>query len=319
MSGSTDDETKATGYLHAPEADQHAVVIVRSGQTRIRLKHSVDYNDANLESTASIIITAPYDIQSQLASALSWLCAAVRHSSHELPSSSHTIVSTDKSITLRMNISSRLGPITPFPETRSCWHALFKYTSIAAGFPHRSRENGQGLEISFANMINLARSLAFVTVNDGLVLDGLVTILYPVKRLPEDGAIQWHLEMKLNKAGSDEKSEVVSSVLDAMERRECYDWYETKSRETLINSRAFLGWVEEADLILGTKDMPMTVEASGARSLDPLGSAQTYGVSIGATFHGIGITGTASASPFGIASGTSGVDKIEEGLINRLL
>jgi 23S rRNA A2030 N6-methylase RlmJ len=72
--------------------------IVQNGQTRIQLKHSVDYKDANLESSASIIITAPHDIHNQLASAMSWLCAAIPYSSHKLPPSSRTIVSIDKCI-----------------------------------------------------------------------------------------------------------------------------------------------------------------------------------------------------------------------------
>lgn len=155
------------------------------------------YTDANLESTAIIVITAPYEIQGQLASALSWLCATVRHSPHELPSLSRTNVSAVKSVTSR-GIVLHLGPITPITETKTCWHALFTHTAIAADFPPRGREGGRGLEISFFDMISLAKSFAFVEVNGGLVLDGLVTVLYPVKKL-KDGAIQWHLVLKYPK------------------------------------------------------------------------------------------------------------------------
>jgi hypothetical protein len=45
-------------------------------------------------------------------------------------------------------------------------------------------------------MVSLLKSHAFFEVQGGLVLDGLITLLYLVKKLLIDSIIQWHLELK---------------------------------------------------------------------------------------------------------------------------
>lgn len=59
----------------------------------------------------------------------------------------------------------------------------FKNSVVASEFSPRDRENGKELEISFIDIIGLARSLALVQVEYSLVLDGLATLVYPTKFL----------------------------------------------------------------------------------------------------------------------------------------
>ncbi|KUJ09703.1 uncharacterized protein LY89DRAFT_740778 [Mollisia scopiformis] len=165
---------------------------------------------------------------------------------------------------------------------------------MASGFPISLRGEGRGLEISFPDLAGLAQSQAFVEVEGGLVLDGL------------------HMELKTPTSHSGE--EAPEFVLPRMVMRTHKDWYRELDSEKLATTRVFLGWTNEAHILLGTRDcFALNVDISGAPHNQPTRCLKSYGGGIGFGIHGIAalsatISGTRSAVPSGI-SGIEPLDK----------
>ena len=209
-----------------------------------------------------------------------------------------------------------IGPI-------SCWASLFQNAVIASGFPIPSRTDGKGLEISFPDMVSLSKSHAFVKVGEGLVLDGLVTLLYPIKSLPRDGAIQWHLEIKQSESTRDERDERDEFIHPAqvMETHALQDWYQELDPKKISDSRIFLGWTEEAQTVLGTcKCFPMAVTVSGAFDCKPTRCVATYGGAMSLKIPGI-VTFAANTSwtRSAVATGVSGIESKDDDAVMHLL
>jgi hypothetical protein len=101
-------------------------------------------------------------------------------------------------------------------------------------------------------MVSLSKSRAFFEVQGGLVLDGLVTLLYPVKILSTDSAIQWHLELKVPNPSSDEDSPGFVHPSEIMANSVIREWYKELDPEKLSSSRIFLGWASETNVVPGT-------------------------------------------------------------------
>jgi hypothetical protein len=249
-------------------------------------------------------VEASYESHLKIAATLVWLSSAIRYTPDNLSVSGSTLSLIGPETTPNSwRFSIKPDALTKLPESRSCWHVLFKHTVIADGFLTPDRKSGIGLEICFQDMVGLARTSSLITLDNGYLLDGFGALLIPVKYLPEDGAVQWHLVTKWDGVGLDVDYGGVSSVLDIMQRNEYREWHKSQDFKTLGTSRAFLGWVENADVIIGTKDMAMTADVSGASDLNPKFYVRTYGISGGLALHGFGLTGTMSSTPSSIASG----------------
>lgn len=140
-------------------------------------------------SSASCKVTAGYQTHLMVTSILSWLCAAVRFSDQDRVC--HSSVSLEgETLGGVSKISIGLDPLEPIESNGTCWHEVFHRGVIAKDFAIPGRKSGQGLEIPFADIVLLCGCLGFVEYKEGLVVDGLTSILIPRKRLLEDDTFQ---------------------------------------------------------------------------------------------------------------------------------
>jgi len=208
---------------------------------------------SSLKIMACITVGASHAIHAEILSALSWLCAAIRHSPYPEVVFSSTTIETSKASAESRTIKVRLDKLQHLQAGTSCWHSLFPHSVIAKGFPIKRRRQGEGLEISLPDMALLSQSLTAVEFNGGLVFEGLRTLLIPMQELEDDDAIQWHFESKAR-----QKSRGSTSVGNILSRTGILQWHREPQLHRLIHRRCFLGWVEKATVAMGTVDYPIT-------------------------------------------------------------
>jgi hypothetical protein len=144
-----------------------------------------------------------------------------------------------------------LIPIAKISETNMCWHSIFSHTVIAYDFPIPGRHEGQGLEVTFDTMVQLTRCLRLTQYDDGLVAEGPECLLIPEKELPQDDALQWHLQWKTTRAECRKTGIPRVLTLDILADR-FKSRYVTDKPEKLQNRRGFLGWTHTAHIVVGT-------------------------------------------------------------------
>lgn len=204
--------------------------------------------------TFSVVFTidANLDDHCDLASAISWVCAAVRHGNTEGLSESRVSFETIPRSEGIPEILIKLSPLVPINEEKRpveekkpcwCWHSLFAHTVIAHGFPISHRKEGRGLELSFQNMLVLARSLRLIEYDNGLIAEGLDNLIIPIVELQEDDALQWHLEWKTP----------LTLASDILAGDSFLNRYKTTDLQKLADKRTFLGWTKNALVVLGTE------------------------------------------------------------------
>ncbi|KAN0095173.1 hypothetical protein V8E51_015884 [Hyaloscypha variabilis] len=207
----------------------------------------------SLTSNATIVVLATHTLHHQTASALSWISAAVRHSSYENVTYSSISISANTSNGANPRIAICLEELQPLYIEEPCWHPLLPYAVIAKGFPIRERTEGKGLEISFADMALLSQSMSFTEYNRGLIVEGLRSVLISMKTLPQDDAIQWHLEHKRH-----QRLPKQTSVSEILASDRFADWYKTQAPAELTEKRCFLGWAEDVAVVIGTAEYSNT-------------------------------------------------------------
>jgi hypothetical protein len=184
----------------------------------------------SLTSSAYGIVRATYSVQIQVASALAWICAAVRYSSHNKIVHSPISISVDTNSPSSLGtVSIRLAILEQIATEEYCWHSLLPHAVIAKGSPIRSRVVGKGLEISFANIALLAQSMSFTEYDEGLIVEGLRSVLIPMKILPQDDAIQWHLEYK--RQAEPPKRRRIFQIFETVP---IHTWYKSQKPEELF-------------------------------------------------------------------------------------
>jgi hypothetical protein len=131
----------------------------------------------------------------------------------------------------------------PLPKVQDeCWQPLFQSAFVVEGErPYEClRPFGRGLEMSFDLMTTLAGAEYGVMVNDGLVLTGYQTVLVPIEA--NNGYVQFHLEINLN-------GQINPHAIEYGER------YRTVDYNVFKNMRCFVGWCENAQILLGTESL----------------------------------------------------------------
>jgi len=219
------------------------------------------------------------DFHEQFASALAWLCAYFRSSSFKGICMSQAVAGSKTGvITLQLH---EIIPIPAIPQS-ACWHRLFQNVVIASDFPPRARSKGFGLEISFLDLANIANSIALVEVDGGLVLDGLVTLAYPVSVLPEDDAIQWHLMLKDTSFSQMQTAEARMAALGSQ------GWHRELDAKKLATTRLFVGWANNAFMKIGADNtLASRISVSGAFDSDRYKTVMSYGGSFGVGYKGL--------------------------------
>ncbi|KAJ5698437.1 hypothetical protein N7462_000442 [Penicillium macrosclerotiorum] len=106
----------------------------------------------------------------------------------------------------------------------------------------------RGLELDFSAMIQLSAVEYPITVNSGLVLMGYSTALVPI-RITTDDKVLWHLET------TKDDSQIKVSKLKSIKRK----WLRVFELDLLQSRKALLGWCQEANILLGTDELPPNV------------------------------------------------------------
>lgn len=262
-------------------------------------------NHGSYETMVNMSITATYEYQVYISSAISWLTRAIRYSidEHLCISESSICVIEHKTTKRRLSfLRIKLPPLAPVLGTGSCWHSLFAYTVIAKGFPIKDRIVGHGLEIDLLAAFNLAGSLKLIEYNGGLIAEGLTTLLVPITELSLENSMQWHLISKpLDQGNGTYERPRTSKLLEA--ELTC-GWYKTLSTDDLLKKRAFIGWTQDAEVLLGTASATGTIKLSGAAECKPgklrITEYNIRGVTSGMSI--FGISGSASFTASRIAS-----------------
>lgn len=202
----------------------------------------------NEHSLVYFTVTAVHAMHEKIASAISWFAAALRPSAHPHVTSSSVTIEAGKSGSEERKIQIRLNDLEEIPSGKYCWHALFPHAVIAKTFPIRDRLRGKGLEISFPNMASMAQSTNLVECGGRLVAEGLKWYLIPSNLLPGDG-VQWHLDFK-RQEGTVPRNKTLFEVL---RQKHLSNRFKSLDIDYLVESRCFLGWAEEVEVVIGSE------------------------------------------------------------------
>lgn len=241
------------------------------------------------KSVVSVTVTAVHSTHEKVASAVSWLCAAIRPSSYDHVTYSSVSIDAPKGASKSRTIEIQLKDLEEGFQNPSCWHPLFPHAVVAKGFPTRDRiqGKGKGLEISFSDMALLSQSLNIVEHGGGLVVEGLRSFLIPIALLP-DGSVQWHFEYK--RSGHCRKPRKLFEVL---KQAHLIKRYRTLDIEDLVQRRCFLGWVDEVDVLIGTEAFSAkTIRWSEGDKAQGTGHLKSHGITTGT--EGLGIFGVSA-------------------------
>lgn len=252
----------------------------------------------------------------QLQEALAWACAALRPNPSERLGLIENSIGQSQGCSHLLVLKSGYGddelrlwnmrPIEYIALTdlgsHHCWTTLF-----APGLfvPHKwDWKWGKGLRMSFEMMVDLSASESYIWIDDkssnpgqptlphshneisdpdhsnrsgGYILSGYRTALIPISISNDGTEIQWHLET------SDDWSTIVDHTnLRSLKR----DWLKVQDTSVFENTTCYIGWYEEAVVLLGTESVSQIPSWSGARtrhrSLHPAGMALQGGLSTAA-------------------------------------
>ncbi|KAF4626150.1 hypothetical protein G7Y89_g12011 [Cudoniella acicularis] len=261
-----------------------------NGNTEIILKSDINdevvedndthSTDLGYRSIEKITIIATHAIHSQIISILVWICAAVRPSTNSEIMLSSAVIETSQKKDGTSKLSIRMSALEGTPQGGgTCWHSILPYGVIAKGFRIRDRKQGQGLEISFADMALLSHALDFVEVEGGLVLHGLQSLLIPIEELRDDNALQWHYEDKRH-----HKKQGRRTLLKILNDNGGFQWLKELDPLQLSQRRCFLGWAEEAVVAMGTEShLSTNIRWSGAKRAPRIQHINTHTWNIGAS------------------------------------
>jgi tetratricopeptide (TPR) repeat protein len=220
----------------------------------------------------------------EVAEVLTWLsCVFCKRSGSGLQKS---VASPPESTSVGYKIiSSSLTDISR--DAWTCWHPLFPNKVIVTGFQIPDRPASmKGLEIDFGLLIELAGIDYPVSEDGGIHLEGLYTMLYPMKiHSANIFCLQWHLSCAMGEDRSNEKK-LAAFKRASMPKR----WYKTNSLAELQNPhRHFLGWCDYSVITLGTKGQNYSeVKRSKADKKLSITAELSTTLTFGATFHGVG-------------------------------
>jgi hypothetical protein len=176
----------------------------------------------------------------QIAQQLAWLGSALRTSeSGSVGRSEAQISACTNHPPFVFNIEFATGAL----EEKSCWHGLFSNPVIAYNFPIPRRDDGLvGLEIPIKMMATLGGASHAVEFNGGLMLKGFSCMFVPYKR--HGNSIQWHF------ITNEDNNRLEYFQAD----QQCPKRLRNVNQESLVSTRAFLGWWGEVTTNLGTTD-----------------------------------------------------------------
>lgn len=254
---------------------------------------------------ATIGCFAPNKMVLDLVDILTWLCASLRTSQFEGPSTSYALVRKYSS-SWHLQLSITLADLEPKPPNPgTCWYPLMRRSVIATGFPISARDGEKGIEMSLEVMITLSRVFTTKVLDGKYYFVGLSTALVPTQRFGSE-SLQWHFVQS-----SSERlffSELPRrSVLTTIEFEEAVTTPDMLIFQ-LSRRRHFLGWCEGSQITIGTEIGTYTPFFTDVPEPSDKLQIQNLGANIGTS--GMGIFGAALTANFTISSNRVSRDQI---------
>lgn len=208
-------------------------------------------------------VSSPRKVLIGIAQQLAWLAAISKISSFQELTCSHVLL---RYVGAKEFIITVLGNLQLPKGDEMCWHPLFPNTVIAYGFPVPPRSAEMGVEIPFDVMLRLARITYAVSYDDGLVLSGFSTLLFPsAHHKPQSQAetlshsVQWHLV-----TSADDHTRIPAGVELA---KHDHIWVKILDEKLLRSARTFLGHYRVSSVHLGTENSGFS-DVSGSSLAD---------------------------------------------------
>jgi hypothetical protein len=194
-----------------------------------------------------------------------------------------------------------LAPLELFTQS-SCWHPLFP-TNVVASAPVEHPSDMAGIEIPFDLMTELCGSDLLVSVDGGLCILGVFTLLVPVKvstAAASSDCLQWHLICVPPSGGSVRKMRRV--LWQQWADKGPKEWLKVQNLEDLSKfKRHFLGWCRQSLITLGTREQSYDLKRSVAdfKDREVIEASTTF--NLGFVTHGLslGAGRTINAGPPG--------------------
>jgi hypothetical protein len=206
--------------------------------------------DPSLVKFARICVDGPAETVVQIAQQLAWLGSVFRVPKYGSLSSSRAVLRKIGDDAIDISFLD-LEPIEN--EGTQCWHPLFVNAVLAQGFPIPKRNGETGIELPFELMTSLARTRYLSNFENGVVLKGFSTILFPTSGISSSNSVQWHC---VSSAGG--------SRIPILEIRK-YPWVKFTTLEQVKQKRTFLGYYKRAYICVGTTDSSYaTIDFSSA-------------------------------------------------------
>ena len=277
-----------------------------------RFGDSQGYNGIVILLEHHIIVslnTGPLWKHNAVSQVLCWLCKAIRVAPIQRGNLFRSSVSMTAAIRVGevedgMLLLNILPLVTLESDREPCWISLFSGGIVV---DHSVQRNwGRGLEIAFDAMVQLAAIESSVHINcnqesdeddcqnlcypvkTGEILTGFFTALVPIEENEEKDSVQWHFEFN-------EVDIIDPSSLNSIKG----NWLQLQDITLLRDRRSFVGWCKEANVMLGTRNLPINLLWTGGlatrkRTLHRKG----YSAEIQATLQGgvAQVTGIGGAS-----------------------
>ena len=136
------------------------------------------------------------------------------------------------------------------PPIDRCWSQLIKSSYIGHRHVHEAIINEDyGMRIPFCIMIKLAAVEHMYQCDKGVILTGYDTALIPT-RIMEDGSIVWHVLFDKNFS----EGGILTSIETALEGGKIVPIHVSIPQSGAVG---YLGWSEEVEVTLGSKQKPM--------------------------------------------------------------
>jgi hypothetical protein len=180
-----------------------------------------------------------------------WFCRAVRRPTlkeTKISDASYDFVLRKRTDSKKaLTISGHLH-LSPSPEIdHCCWEELFQSCTLVLSNLKPRIGFGKGMEMSFDLMLSLAAAEFQLVVDGGVVFIGYRTILFPTALYGD--CAQFHLltasEGQINPYMQKYGSRILTEDATQFEKKRC-----------------FLGWCTNAQVNLGTKNLPISIKSS---------------------------------------------------------
>jgi len=191
---------------------------------------------------------------------LGWICLAVRANPERKQSLGRLRMSemTPPDVSNAESISVKfyeLQPLREFPQgtydrDSFCWTKIFSTGIIASssGLPRSGGSSwGRGLKVPFDMMVHLAAVQNYRFVCGGFILHGFFTALVPMDWDQDSNSIRWHFVSQSSEDDFLQPGRLMESFPS--------EWFKCQDKEKLQRATCFIGWLDEANIMLGTEPL----------------------------------------------------------------